>query len=68
MALAKKCDRCGKYYDHYPIDVYADVYNAIRFETKAADGTVIRTGERADLCPECLDELGRFMNKVKEEN
>ena len=28
MSLAKKCDRCGKFYEHYPIG-NPGAYNAI---------------------------------------
>lgn len=42
---AKKCDRCGKYYDYDPkvnIDVSVDGYEY-------------------DLCPRCEDDLNAFI-------
>ncbi len=37
MALAKKCDRCGKFYDHYP-NGNKSQSNAIRKVQKDATG------------------------------
>jgi hypothetical protein len=52
MALAKKCDRCGGYFDHYHTDK-SDVnglvevdFNSISDNYKAIVGI--------DLCPKCV--------------
>ena len=64
MALAKKCDRCGKLYEHYPTGnknqangikrVYKDMSGYIRFEDLSLD-----------LCPECMKAFDEFMTKGK---
>lgn len=51
MALVKKCDRCGKLYEHYSdfnscIIMVADKYGHI--------GSASRSN---DLCPDCMQEL-----------
>ena len=60
MALAKKCDRCGKLYEHYScfnscmvmvVDEYGHVVNS--------GGTSIRN----DLCPDCMQALTDFMEE-----
>lgn len=38
MSLAKRCDRCGKFYDHYPTGNKPQ-YNAIRRVQTMRDGT-----------------------------
>ena len=62
MALAKKCDRCRKLYEHYPIGNKAQ-YNAIRkIQTNIAGETINGThGLVIDFCPECMDEFEKFM-------
>ena len=50
MANAKKCDRCGKYYDAVDRTMYL-------FIGKPAYNNV------TDLCDRCNDELERWYNK-----
>lgn len=62
MASAKKCDRCGKYYDNN---------EAIRQGiTNIGDSTIIAikyvyhnniSVERFDLCDDCVQKLKDFM-------
>lgn len=54
MALAKKCDRCGKFYDHYPIDDTVLQYNAVRMIQKKFTGETKNSHAAYDLCPECM--------------
>lgn len=69
MALAKKCDRCGKLYEHYPTGNKLQ-YNAIRRFQRNAVGETI-TGVRTlttDLCPECMGKFEKFVTaKLREE-
>lgn len=47
MALAKKCDRCGKLYEHYP--------DEIRRWHLLSDDKIL------DLCHECMKAFNEFM-------
>ena len=52
MATARKCDRCGKYYDEnkkYRYDLTMGTVIGLRFETINGDKS-----SRIDLCDECL--------------
>ena len=65
---AKKCDRCGRFYEEY------GEYKATNaFEYKVKKTSVIQTGTKTkagdfihknqfDLCPLCMDELDKFLN------
>ena len=69
MAMAKKCDRCGKLYEHYPTGNKLQ-YNAIRRFQRNAVGETITCVKTlvTDLCPECMDEFEKFMTaKLREE-
>ena len=63
MALARKCDRCQKYYDEYEImvkeadcgEVHCRPVNRIRI----GDGFNIYF--RYDVCPECMKEFFGFI-------
>jgi hypothetical protein len=68
MGLAKKCDRCGKLYEHYPKGNKSQS-NAIRkIQTDAFGGTVNAYSEwMMDLCQECMYEFERFMTPKRKE-
>lgn len=63
MALAKKCDRCGKLYEHYEKDKEGNAcYNALSpicFD-KTKDHYV-RCNSK-DLCPECRDSFEEWLH------
>lgn len=61
MALAKKCDRCWKLYEHYPIKRNNYSYNAIRYCLVDDDGCISNEYTHKDLCPECLNAFIKFM-------
>lgn len=63
MSLAKKCDRCGKFYEHYPIG-NPGAYNAINKIRRGLDGT-IDFYDTIDLCPDCMASFERFMEEGK---
>lgn len=60
MALAKKCDRCGKLYEHYPKGNKTQ-YNAIKRVYKSHSCTSIQEDYSLDLCPECMSKFDKFM-------
>lgn len=62
MAMAKKCDRCGKLYEHYPKGNKSQS-NAIRKIQRDAFGGIANTIQNSviDLCQECMDEFEKFM-------
>ena len=62
MAMAKKCDRCGKLYEHYPKGKLIG-NNAIRRLCKNEYGGIIFQDNTIDLCQECMDEFEKFMTK-----
>lgn len=62
--LAKKCDRCGKLYEHYSdIDGYSK-RNAVKLVYLQANGIERCCANTMDLCPECMEEFKNFM-KIK---
>ena len=59
MANAKKCDRCGKLYEHYNGKPFIDdgsEYNWVRIYT--THGSAWRD---FDLCPDCMTKLIAFL-------
>lgn len=55
---AKKCDRCMRYYDPYPIGDYAEEYNGVsQVRTSISDfgAPTISKHKLYDLCPDCMD-------------
>ena len=54
MALAKKCDRCGKLYEHYPIGNQSGIFNGIKLVRIGENGSLDRAKNHNDLCPECM--------------
>ena len=63
MALAKKCERCGKMYEHYPTGNKLQ-YNAIRRIQRNPVGDTVNGAysPTIDLFPECMNELEKFMS------
>lgn len=64
MATAKKCDRCGKYYDKN-IEHKQNINGRLYYE----DGMCFTittlaelTTDFKDLCDDCLDKLHIFLN------
>lgn len=64
MALAKKCDRCGKLYEHYP-NGRKQQANAIKRVYKNEQGSIIFDDISIDLCPKCMEAFDMFMIKGK---
>ena len=64
MAIVKRCNRCGKTYNHYQ----HDNYNAIkRVKTDATNTFIFCSSTPIDLCEECMHEFDKFMD-IKEIN
>lgn len=59
MSLAKKCDICGKLYEYYDGD------NGYSIEHIGSRGQKLNTAYTADLCPECMDVLKKFIESRK---
>lgn len=53
---AKKCDRCGRYYET------GDCPNAIQIGTIGGFTGLFLDAKLFDLCPLCMDELNKFLN------
>ena len=66
MALAKKCDRCGKLYDGYDGSKDKRSTNAIALLDRDEYGKHY-TRDCVDLCPECLSELIDWLDSEEEE-
>ena len=65
MAIAKKCDRCGKFYEHYPIGNIPGEYNAIEKVRLGKYGAVEYRSSDMDLCPDCMYSFVKFMKGSK---
>lgn len=63
MALSKKCDRCGKLYEHY------SDFNSYMITIIDTDkhGHIGATSKRYDLCPECMQALTNFIGTPQKE-
>ena len=55
MSKAKKCDRCGKFYDFFEAD----------YHVTKKKGTY--NGKALDLCPDCTQKLIKWMEKIQTE-
>lgn len=55
---AKKCDRCGKYYDHYKDNKN---FNSLRKFSCSSLENYTAQGYYIDLCKECRDEFIEWM-------
>lgn len=71
MSLIKKCDRCGNVYDHYGINpTFGNTKeNAGKIQENGfsviywlCDEPKFKTIHGYDLCPKCLEELGKWFN------
>ena len=59
MSDAKKCDRCGRFYDIYKPDD-----NAVGF--RFIDSAEYPLRPVYDLCPDCMGELINWLTKPEE--
>lgn len=57
MSLARKCDRCGKFYETYAgVDANDFGFNRVRL-IYADDGGHCRVRKNFDLCQKCSTDL-----------
>lgn len=64
---AKKCDRCGRFYEEYGEYKVVNTFeykvkktSVIQMGTKTGQGDFIHKSQ-FDLCPLCMDELDKFL-------
>ncbi len=64
MADAKKCDRCGKYYDDYDGVAFSEAVTRNKYDrmhlVRADDRGVYK---KFDLCPDCMSALISFIKQ-----
>ncbi len=65
MAIAKRCDRCGKFYEYYSTDDNANAVGLCLIN-KIGDAWIVKKSVY-DLCPECLLAFDAFINPLKQE-
>lgn len=70
--IAKRCDRCGKFYNEYNIDKNPKEINAISLINCDARRALNFSNGVFDLCPPCsrelLDWLYKYENSKEEES
>ena len=64
MAYARKCDRCGRFYDEKYVEGFE---KKIKLDDLPVQGIKIifnpgEYGKYYDLCPECIIDFLKFMN------
>lgn len=57
--LAKKCDRCGKLYDHYDTFDNSKI-NGVSMIFISKFGNRESTSKDIDLCQECMDSFTKW--------
>lgn len=66
MALAKKCDICGKYYDPYEIEICEKLVNGFTWTWTDSDELFFCPIKKAlDCCPECMAKIRDFIAELK---
>lgn len=66
MAIAHKCDRCGKYYEIYNTDNDDTKINALIFLNRD-DNHKYWSHDPVEFCPECSNEFMSWWNGGKVE-
>lgn len=64
MALARKCDICGKFYERYNERPDPKNTNAIMFVNITANGNYC-DNSTADCCPECMSFIRAHIESLK---
>lgn len=60
MALARKCDRCGKLYEMYPSNDESNVWTGVALIRRTVG--FCDSSEPMDLCPACMIALEKYLN------
>ena len=66
MGLAKKCDRCGIYYDQRNISFKKQSINGIVLADRKVNNESQFGRMNIDLCPKCLTDFESWMTKIPE--
>ena len=66
MANAKKCDRCGKFFEPYVTDLSGYTVNGISAIRRFNSATSYDTRITFDLCPECMDGFVKWLNEPED--
>lgn len=66
MALARKCDLCGKHHDIYNTKQSSEKHNAIRFLNVDKRDAYFEY-EVIDCCPECMESIKAHIGKLSAE-
>lgn len=61
--IAKKCDRCGKYYDTYNVSHDRKKPSGMMF-LNVDENRNYFTNPVIDLCPECMEAVKNFVQGV----
>lgn len=61
MALAKKCDRCGKLYELKDIGACESIANGLVLARRYKQNTRTFSYKYFDLCPECRISLAHWL-------
>lgn len=64
MALARKCDRCGRFYEYYPSGDPFGVWNGIQLIRKSVNDSRIISQDGMDLCCYCMNDLQKFLRNT----
>lgn len=65
MALAKKCDLCGDYYEPYNTAKHAENVNGIAYFNIDADRKSWTRHIVIDCCPKCMESIKNHINSLK---
>lgn len=60
---ARKCDRCGEFYDEYATECNSKESDTVLFVNTASSITYI-TQKEFNLCQKCMSELKKWMGIV----
>lgn len=64
MALAKKCDICGKFYE-FSGGNYDKPANAIQLRSRNKTNTQYWELDTYDCCPKCIESILDHINKLR---
>lgn len=63
MALAKKCDACGQFFDFDPDETKP---NGIALVWINQSGQIAKTIEKKELCSSCLKKIDNILNNKED--
>lgn len=67
MAIARKCDVCGKLYEPYKIDYKNNEINGFGLLYKSTTHDCLTKGKNFDCCEECLNKIINMIDNDKHE-